>query len=128
MFNKLLPASIAASMVVALAACASRPPPAGEDIDRARYAIQQAEQAGATQDAVQDLTLAQQKLREAEDANRAQKNTPPTAKDLAQQAELDAEVALARTRADQSEKAASELDKSLAALREQAQQPSPTPQ
>jgi hypothetical protein len=84
----------------------------------AKSAIAHAEQAGAPETAAVELALARDKLAQAEKANAAHAAKP--AADLADQANVDAQVAEATATQLRSNKAAAEFDASLQTLRQEA--------
>jgi hypothetical protein len=105
---------IAGALLLALAgaSCAGGPPPVAE-LSRAHTLVEQAEQAGAQQFAAADLDSARNKLQQAD-----QKDTrPELALSLAQEASLDAEVAVARTREGKAKQAVAEVNASVESLR-----------
>jgi len=99
--------------------CASTPPPVGE-LSSAHALVSQAEQSDAPRYDSADLTSAQNKLQQADDNA---KEHPSLSARLAQQAAVDAELALARTRAHKEQDALQQVDASLAALRSETEQP-----
>jgi hypothetical protein len=114
-----LSARIAALAVIAmwLSACASNPV-ADEKIAVAKASLQRAEQAGAPQTAPVELASARDKLARAEKANADHNLQPATM--LAEQANIDAQVAEATAQQERSHKAAVEFDASMRALRQEA--------
>lgn len=118
-----LSARIAASAGAAvwLAACATNPA-ADEKIAVAKVSVQRAEQAGASQAAALEISAARDKLLRAEKAN-ADHNLKP-ATELAEEANIDAQVAEATAQQQQSHKAAIDFDASLEALRQESQRSS----
>ncbi|MFO1469330.1 MAG: DUF4398 domain-containing protein [Steroidobacteraceae bacterium] len=104
-------------LVAAIAGCASGPPPE-ESLAVARRSVERAEQAGATQAAPTELSEARNKLTAAEKA--AATRDDKVALRLAQQADADGRVAEAAATAHRSHEAATQLDSSLQALREEA--------
>jgi hypothetical protein len=108
-----------------LSACASNPV-ADEKIAVAKTSVQRAEQAGAPQAAPVALAAARDKLARAEKAN-ADHNLKPAA-ELAEQANIDAQVAEATAQQERSHKAAAEFDASMRALRQEATHGSQTNQ
>jgi uncharacterized protein DUF4398 len=109
-------AAAAASIILA-AGCASSPRPVAE-LTQAHTLIQQAEQSDAQQFASSDLEAARSKIREADaDAN----HQPEVAKRLAQESSVDAELALARTRAGKADQALADVNAGTATLRHETQ-------
>jgi hypothetical protein len=103
--------------VVALAACASNPV-ADEKIAVAKASLQRAEASGAPEFAPVELATARDKLAAAEKANADRKLQP--ANMLAEQANVDAELAEATAQEHRSHKAAMEFDTSMQALRQES--------
>jgi uncharacterized protein DUF4398 len=105
--------TLAATVLLTLAACATtQPPPA--DLAVARASIAQAESAGAADYASSDLVLARHKLDEA-DAD-VKDNKMVEAQRLASEAVVDADVAGRKARAAKAERAAIEIQRSNAML------------
>lgn len=104
--------------VVALAACASNPPVADEKIAVAKASLQRAEASGAPEFAPVELAIARDKLAGAEKANADRKLQPAAM--LAEQANVDAELAEATAQKQRSHKAAMEFDTSMQALRQES--------
>jgi DNA repair ATPase RecN len=115
-------AAACAAAMLALGACASSPIP-NEKIAVARASVQRAEQSGAQDLAPVELSTARDKLQRAEKAAADHDAQPATM--LAEQANVDAELAEATAQQHRSHKAETELEASLQALREQANQTSP---
>jgi hypothetical protein len=114
-----------ASAAMWLSSCATNPV-ADEKIAVAKTSLQRAEQAGAPQAAAVELATAREKLTRAEKAN-ADHNLKP-ASELAEQANIDAQIAEATAQLERSHKAAAEFDASMRALRQEATRSSqPTP-
>jgi hypothetical protein len=113
-----------AALITALAACASGPVPL-EQLAVAKASVQRAEQAGATELAPVELSTARDKLQRAEQA--AANHRGQTATMLADQANVDAEVAEATAREHKSHQAEMELEASLHALRQEASHEPPPP-
>jgi predicted nucleic acid-binding Zn-ribbon protein len=113
MQGSVLAASLLAATV--LAGCANKPM-TREQIGEGRTAISTAQAAGATS-ASGDITTARNRLAEAEAA--AKSGDHVKARRLADEAEADALLARSQATRDKSEKAAAEVDKGLAALREE---------
>ncbi len=114
-----------AVMLVVVAGCASSPIP-NEKIAVAKSSVQRAEQAGATEYAPVEMSTAREKLARAEKAAADHDALPAT--QLAEQANIDAQVAEATAQKQKSRKAAMELDASLQSLRQESMrntQPSP---
>ena len=99
-------------LALAIASCESGPRPVAE-LSRAHTLVEQAEQAGAQQFAGADLGSARNKLQQAD-----QKDTnAELALRLAQEASVDAQVAVARARVGKAEQAVTEINASLESLR-----------
>jgi uncharacterized protein DUF4398 len=109
-------------VALSIAACASNPA-ANEKIAVAKASLQRAEQAGAPQAAPVELAGARDKLARAEKANADRDVTIATS--LADQANIDAQVAEASAQQQRSHKAALDFDASLQALRQEAQRSTP---
>lgn len=117
--------SACAVVIAALAACASGPVPL-EQLAVAKESVQRAEQAGATELAPVELSTARDKLQRAEQA--AQNHQGQVATRLADQANVDAQLAEATAREHKSHQADMELEASLQALRQEASHdPGPPP-
>jgi DNA repair ATPase RecN len=110
-------AAACAAASLGLAACATSPIP-NEKLAVARASVQRAEQAGAPEYAPAELTAARDKLQRAEKAAADHDAEPATM--LAEQANVDAELAEATAQEHRSHKAETELEASLAALRQEA--------
>jgi len=109
-------AAVAATLA-ALAACASNPA-ADEKIAVAKASLQRAEGSGAPEFAPVELASARDKLAHAEKEN-ADRHLPP-ATVLAEQANVDAQLAEATAQQQRSHKAATEFDTSMQALRQES--------
>ena len=109
-------AAVCTAVIVA-AACASSPIP-NEKIAVAKAQVERAEQSGAPQLAPVELATARDKLQRAEKAAADHDAQPATM--LAEQANVDAQLAEATAEQQRSHKAAMELDASLQALRQEA--------
>jgi hypothetical protein len=106
-----------AGTVAVLAACANNPV-ADEKIAVAKASLQRAESSGAPEFAPVELAAARDKLARAEKANAARNLQPATA--LAEQANIDAQLAEATSQRQRSYKAALEYDASMLALRQES--------
>jgi hypothetical protein len=104
----------------ALSACAAAPDPKPE-IETARTLVEQAEQAGAAEFAGRDFETAHDRLRLAEDADEAHHDVE--AQRFADQAVVNAQLAMANTAAAKAERAAAESQQTIDALREEANRP-----
>jgi chromosome segregation ATPase len=100
-----------------LAACAGQTEQSMEAIARADASIEQAEQSGARELASANLDAAKDKYSKAEVA--VEKGDTVLAQRLAEEAELDAELAAATARTDKAEKAVEELHRSIETLRQE---------
>jgi hypothetical protein len=107
----------AAVLLVGLSACASTPIP-NEKIAVAKASVQRAEQSGAPELAPLELATARDKLARAEKAVADHDAEPAT--DLAEQANIDAQLAEATANQQRSHKAAMEFDASMQALRSES--------
>jgi len=103
--------------VLALGACASTPIP-NEKIAVAKASVQRAEQSGAPEFAPVEMAAARDKLSRAEKAAAAREQQPATM--LAEQANVDAQLAEATATQQKSRKAATEFDASMSALRQES--------
>jgi DNA repair ATPase RecN len=112
----------ACAAAAALGACASSPIP-NEKIAVAQASVQRAEQSGAQELAPVELSTARDKLQRAQKAA-ADHDAQPAAM-LAEQANVDAQLAEATAQEHRSRMAEMELEASLQALREQANHTSP---
>ena len=115
-----------AAIVAALAACATSNPLADEKIAVAKASVQRAEGSGAPELAPVELAAARDKLARAEQANSARDLLPAT--QLAEQANVDAELAEATAQQQRSHKAAMEFDTSMDTLRQESMRSSPPAQ
>jgi PBP1b-binding outer membrane lipoprotein LpoB len=105
--------SAAVLLVILAAGCVSSPGPVAE-LSQAHTLIQQAEQSDAQQFASADLEAARSKLREAD----ARANDQPDVSiRLAQESSVDADLALARTRAAKANQALADVNAGTATLR-----------
>lgn len=116
-FSKFKSAAVCATLILVGAGCATSPVP-DEKIAVAKASVQRAEQSGAPELAPVEMAQARDKLNQAEKAA-ADRNANPAA-DLADQANVDAQVAEATAQEKKSHKAAMELDASLQALRQES--------
>lgn len=121
-FLRLSAAGLAA-IAVGTAAYASNPPVADETIAVAKTAVQRAEQSGAPQAAPVELAAARDKLARAEKANASHQLAQATM--LAEQANIDAQVAEASAQQQRSHKAAVEFDSGMQALSQESMRSSP---
>jgi hypothetical protein len=110
-------AGISAAVIFGLAACASTPIP-NEKIAVAKASVQRAEQSGAPELAPVELAAARDKLSRAEKAAANHDAQPATM--LAEQANVDAQLAEATAAQQRSHKAATEFDASMQALRQES--------
>jgi Domain of unknown function (DUF4398) len=106
-------AAACAAVALGLAACASTPIP-NEKIAVAKESVQRAEQAGAPELAPVEMATARDKLARAEKAAVDREGQP--ARRLAEQADVDAQLAEATARQQRSHKAAMEFDANMRAL------------
>lgn len=112
----------AAALAIVAAGCATAPARPTESFVRARAAIEQADRSGAAEYAPLDLAAARDKLARAE-AESGGSQAPVRAVRLADEARVDAELAGERARAKKAARAANEVDKSVDALRVEAERP-----
>ena len=113
-------ALLGAATATVLGACASTPIPS-EKIAVAKASLQRAEQSGAPELAPVELATARDKLARAEKAVADKDAQPATL--LAEQANVDAQLAEATATEQKSHKAATEFDASMQALRQEAMRP-----
>jgi hypothetical protein len=107
----------ASAALLAAVGCASTPQPL-PDVVAARALVSQAEQSDASQFASGDLESARSKLRVADQDSR--ENKPILAAQMAQESSVDAEVAMARTRAIKSEQALNDVNAGTGTLRSES--------
>lgn len=119
------PSAAALSVVLLLGACSGQPPKADDSLVRAKTAIDQATLAGAGQYAPVDLNDARSQL-QAADAAQA-RGDYKQARYQAEDAETDAQLALARTQAGKSAEAARQVQQGNQALQNQVNTPSNPP-
>lgn len=120
--NRLLFAAVSVAGAWLLGACAHEPSvDVRAQLARTENSITQAEQAGAGQGALPDLQAAKDKLADAQ-AQLDKKSDDGNARALrlAQQAEVDAQYAAAKSQSQQQRQAAQQLQESIESLRRQA--------
>jgi hypothetical protein len=117
--------AVFSAITVIVAACAANPV-ADEKIAVAKASVQRAEQAGAPESAPVVLATARNELTGAEKANAA--HDMPAAAQLAEKANVDAQVAEATAQQQRAQKAAAEFDASMQALRQESLPKSAAPQ
>jgi hypothetical protein len=122
--NRLYLPAAAVALLLASAALAANPA-ADEKIAVAKASLQRAEQSGAPQSAPVELASARDKLNRAEKAR--EDRDSKTALLLAEQANVDAQVAEASAQQQRSHAAAVEFDTSMQALRTEAMRSTPAP-
>lgn len=110
-------AIVAAAMLIGAVGCASTPDRPEGELATAAANIDQAQQAGAAEYSAAELAAAQDKLARARAA--AERDETVTARRLAEQAALDAELANAMTRSRKAESAVDELNDTIEALRDE---------
>jgi septal ring factor EnvC (AmiA/AmiB activator) len=115
--QRIIWSSACAAVIAALTACASSPVPL-EQLAVAKDSVRRAEQAGATELAPVELSTARDKLQRAQQA--AQNHDGQIATRLADQANVDAQLAEATAREHKSHQAEMELQASLQALRQES--------
>jgi len=113
--------AVAAAAVLASVSCASGPPP-NADLVGAHTLVAQAEQSGAQQYASANLEAARSELRQ---ADQDAKDKPVLAIRLAQESSVDAELALARTRAVKAEQSLREVNSGTATLQSESERERP---
>ena len=109
--------AVAAASVLALAACATIPPPT-DQLTRAENAIKRAEEARVADYASPELKSAREKLAAAREA--VTREDMVLAARLADQAHLDAEVATAKTEAAKAQANIAEMKKANSAIQQEA--------
>lgn len=114
----------AAASLLALAACASIPPPT-DQLTRAENAIKRAEEARVADYASPELKSAREKLTAARDAVTREDMT--LAARLADQARLDAEVATAKTESAKAKANIEEMKKANTAIKQETDRNTVTP-
>jgi hypothetical protein len=122
--SRIILSGACAALIAAMTACASGPVPL-EQLAVAKESVQRAEQAGATELAPVELSTARDKLQRAEHA--AQDHDGQVATRLADQANVDAQLAEATAREHKSHQAEMELQASLQALRQESSGSPPPP-
>lgn len=110
-------AGLCMALLLGAAGCATTPIP-NERIAVAKASVARAEQAGAVEFAPLEMQNARDKLARAERAVASHDAQPAT--DLAQQADVDAQLAEATAQASRAHKAAAEFDASLQSLRQES--------
>src|ERR1700730_17749059 len=113
--------AVAAAALLATVSCASGPKPSA-DLVGAHTLVSQAEQSGAQQFASADLEAARSELRQ---ADQEAKDRPVSAMRLAQESSVDAELALARTRAVKAEQSLREVNSGTATLQSESERERP---
>jgi hypothetical protein len=113
---------LGASLLLALGACASGPPP-DDEIAAAEVALTEANDAGALERAPAPLALARDKFERAQSAAAAGENTE--AARLAEQALVDAQLAAAEARSEVAREHADELRTSIETLHEEVTRDAP---
>jgi Domain of unknown function (DUF4398) len=113
----------AAVAVLATASCSSEPKPTA-DLAGAHTLVAQAEQSGAQQYASADLEAARSELRQ---ADQDAKDKPVLSMRLAQESSVDAELALAHTRALKAEESLRQVNSGTATLQSESERARPQP-
>lgn len=108
-----------AALVLAITACASAPLPPSRELQAAQTAIDSAEQARVADYASPELGQARDKLSAAKAA--VQQEDMDSARRLAEQAQVDAQLALARTQATKARVVNEEMLKSTSSLKVEMQ-------
>lgn len=108
--------TVAIMVCCLLGACAATPPPSASLNAGAQRALQVADEAGAQEHAPLELRFAREKLRAAQEASALENYA--LAQRLLEQAEVDAELALSRTRAEQARSSADALREEVRLLRQ----------
>jgi hypothetical protein len=108
----------AALLALGALGCAAEGPKPSEEMTRARTVIEQADKGNAQRYAAADLQKAHDELNDAEKASDARKYDE--ARRYAEAAEVDADVAMARGNAGDSERAAAEVQRSTTTLQSES--------
>jgi hypothetical protein len=117
---------LSVTALLAVSGCATQGPQPTEQLTRARAIIEQADKSGTAQRyAAADLQRARDELNEADKANSAKKYDE--ARRYAEAAEVDADVATARANAGESQRAATELRRSIDSLQSESQRKEQNP-
>ena len=111
-------AAVSVAVILSLGACRSAGPVPSTQMAQARTAVQQAQDAGATEHAGMELRRAQQKLDEAQAALSRKRHV--RARRLAEQAAVDAELAAVKARTQKAQQAVAEVRESIQALQREA--------
>lgn len=114
-----LPVMAGVALISLLAACSSTKPPTAE-MATARTLVEQAGQSDARNQSPVELNAAQDKLKRAEAAMKDERYKE--AKALAEEAEVDAQLAAARSRSGRAATALSEVQSSIGGLKSQIEQ------
>jgi hypothetical protein len=118
-FKAVTASTVGVLLCLGAAGCASQGPKPTDELTKARTVIEQADKGNAQRYAAADLQRAHDELGEAERAD-AQKKYDQ-ARRLAQRAEADADVAVARGNSTEAQKAAEEVAQSNSTLKQEAQ-------
>jgi hypothetical protein len=120
--------ALALMLTTGLAACGSKPV-ATEQVNVSKASVETAQTAmGPSDAAIPEMAKAREKLAQADAASKA--GDAVKARRLAEQADIDAQVARSKAAADSSQKAAAEIDVGLANLRDEMSRkaaPAPAP-
>jgi hypothetical protein len=119
---KTTPTIVLIGALLAAVGCASSPKPTA-NLTEAHTLVAQAEQSGAQQFASADLEAARSELRQ---ADQDAKDKPVLAMRLAQESSVDAELALAHTRALKAEQSLREVNSGTATLQSESERERPT--
>jgi hypothetical protein len=115
--NFIAPMVVLVAALLVLASCASPKVPPTSEINSAERAIQDAEQARVTEYALPELQEARAKLNTAREAVKEEKME--TAKRLAQESSIYAELAVAKTELQKAQEVNDELEKNISVLKEE---------
>lgn len=110
-------AACGAALLAMLAGCASSSPPPTEQLAFANAAVGEARSAGAPESSPVEMRAAQDKLDRANQAMGAREYD--RARTLAEEAEVDAKLAAAKTRSTKAERAVAELREGIRTLQEE---------
>jgi len=109
--------TLAVALIAAAAAACSSVPPPNDQLARARSAVDQAAAAGAVDGAPAELAAARDKYARAEQAVQAKDNV--LARELAEESEADAQLAISRAQVSKSRRALSEVQESTRVMQQE---------
>jgi hypothetical protein len=118
-FRAVIASTTGVLLCVVAAGCAAEGPKPTDELTKAHTVVEQADKGNAQRYAAADLQRAHDELGEADRADAQKKYLE--ARRLAQRAEADAEVAVARGNSAEAQKAAEEIAQSNSTLKQEAQ-------